>query len=523
MEKTTSDSEPDPLNASTHPLKTSFETLRDQVLSQKQVLKYIVTKHDQKVLYDYAKEYLEVNINPPIQRRQDDLISTIQNSVSSRLGESVGQSVANQLKKYYFVSTTDHHGPICHPFFLNGNLISSATYLESQDETLSNVIVLACANVSLNNSSFPRGILFHSSAGNQQELRRLSFSPASDRLCPVYGYKPYTSDQIERLKRELKRLRQENKITSDEEQKLHNILESIYLTPKALSASSYSEQMTITNFDLWQRFFTPNHIKAPNLIYIDQEGIVSDLLLSFHLNQDTIINQFLFNADIEPLIHQYFDGITGAFSLESESGTYFFWALPAGKKYRQQLWKRDHKLVTPDGSFSIDLTPEGIAAGLRSKQLIPSMLLTFIVLAFYYGLKCLGGFSQVNYLTYMKQSYIKMLTDFEYYKSIEVCARSQTKELCGEVTVAFIQDKSGNLMPATGLDLILHGTDMTWKQFVELTKNITVSEALNPLMPEFYRIIYPELKRDPALSAITSEQITELTGLSKKIKPCAYL
>ncbi|MDD2807675.1 MAG: hypothetical protein PHW95_04115 [Patescibacteria group bacterium] len=520
---TTNNFEPSSLKSSTPLIEEKIQTLREKVLEKKPVLKYIVTKHGQKVLYDYAKEYIEVNINPPIQRRQDDLITTIQKSVSGRLGEDIGQSVAKQLKKYYFVSTTDHHGPICHPFFLNGNLISSATYLENLDPTLSNVIVLACANISLNNSSFPRGLLFHSSIGNQQEMKRISFSPASDRLCPVYGYRPYTTNDTSRIKTELKKLSRENKITEREEQKITEIISSIYESQQVMASTSYSEQLTKTNFELWDKFFTPNHIKAPNLIYIDQESIVAELIISYHLNQDTIINQFLFNPKIEPLIHQYFDGITGAFSLESESGTYFFWALPKGKKYRQQLWKRGTKLVTADGLFSVDLTPQGIAEGLISKQLIPSMLLTFIILAFYYGLKCLGGFSQVNYLTFMKQSYIKMLTDFEYYKSIEVCARSQTKELCGEVTLAFIKDHADRLMPATGLDLILHGNDLTWKQFVELTKNITVSEALNPLMSEFYKIIYPEISRDPELASITPEQITELTGLSKKIKPCASL
>jgi len=504
-------------------LSEKFYTLREKVLERKPVLRHIVEKHGDKVLYDYAKEYAQVNLNPPIKRRQDELIGTIQRIVTERLGDDVGVSVGEQLKKYYFVSTTDHHGAICHPFFLNGNLISSATYFDASDPVLSNIIVLACANISLNNSSYPRGLLFHSNLGNQQEMHRLSFFPASDRLCPVYGYRSYTHYDIERMKQDIERKARTQAIAPTVAQKLMYLIDTVYASDQALSAATFSDQITLTNTRLWNQFFAPNHIDAPRLIYIEQETVVSELLINYHLNHDTIIKHILFNPKLESLIHKYFQGIRGAFSLFEQSGTYFFWALPKGQKYRQQLWKRGEYLVTADESYRIALAPDAIAEALRTKEIIPSMLLTFMVLAFYYGLKCLGGFSQVNYLTLMKRAYIKMLADLENYKSIEVCARVQTKELCGEVTLAFLKNSEGTLMPATGLDLLLYGNDMTWTQFVELSKNVTLAEALNPLMSEFYKILFPENTRQADLAALTPEEITHLTGLHEKIKPCAIL
>jgi hypothetical protein len=76
---------------------------------------------------------------------------------------------------------------------------------------------------------------------------------------------------------------------------------------------------------------------------------------------------------------------------------------------------------------------------------------------------------------------------------------------------------------ATGLDLILYGTAQTWPQFVEISKNITFREALSPLMPEIYKISYLEDEWDPALVAITDEDIIKLMKLDAKITACAHI
>jgi hypothetical protein len=188
-----------------------------------------------------------------------------------------------------------------------------------------------------------------------------------------------------------------------------------------------------------------------------------------------------------------------------------------------QLWKKGNWLESADGSYRIELRPDTIREALKKRELIPGMMLCYILLCFYYGLKCLGGFSQVNYLTFMKNAYIKMQADRGNYKSIEMCARAQTKEMCGDVALAFLGLPDGSLTPATGLDLILHGSEYTWPKLVELSKLITLEEALNPMMPEFYRIVYAEDVRKSDLNAVTAEDIVKLTGLDKKMKACAYL
>ena len=501
-----------------------FSQLREAVLAKKPILKEILVRHGAKKLYDYARDYIDVNLNPPIQKRQDDFLAVIRKEVVRTLGDEVADSVIRQLSKHYFVSTADHLGPLTHAFFINSNLLMNAPYAESGSRELENVIVLACANVSLNNSSFPRGIVLHSlGKDGKTHYNGLSFSSAQYRLCPVYGFKAYNEADLKRMQDTIKLKVKEGEMSQPVATQLGDLIKDTYGNPEVLKCTTYADQVTKTNYDLWKKLMKSggNTVKS-NLVYLGIEKLVTDLILAYHLDQDTTVNHFLFDPNCYPMIHHYFQGITGTYSLLEQWGTYMFWALPKGSKYREQLWKVGNNLQTKDGSYSLPLTPEGVRKALESGQLIPSTMLIYTVLSFYYGLKCLGGFSQVNYLTYMKNAYIKMQVDRGMYKSIEVCARAQTKELVGDVNVAFLRLPDGELAPATGIDLLLYGQPNWWDCFVKQSKNISLDEAMNPMMPELYNIIYGE-DTDPRFDPLTTREIARFTGLQKKIEPCALL
>jgi len=502
-------------------MEENFKKLKRAVLARRPVLREILRKHGRKKLYKYVQDYVSVNLNPPIKRRQDEFITAFKNEVAKRLGHEISESAALQLAKHYFVSTADHHGPICHPFFVNSNLLTAAPYFELQDPDLKYVIVLSCSDVSLNNSSFPRGLIFHSSSNDQLKMHRLGFFPAS--MQPVYNFPPYSKKEILKVKSNLEEKVKSGEVKPEEGAAINKIIDTIYKDPEVLACKNYSYQITKTNFELWKKFFAPNHVAPPDLIYLEMEGLVGRLLIDHHFYQDTILNHMIFDPVYEPMIIKNFEGIFGSFSRQEQSGTYLFWALPEGSKARVQLWRKGDFLVSKDESYKIELKPDIIRQALERKELIPGLLLSYTTICFYYGLKCLRGFNQVNYLTLMKNGYIKMNTDLGNYRSIEVCARAQTKELCDGLTIAFLQDSNGKMTLATGLDLILYGTSQTWTQFVDIAKNITFGEALSPLMPEIYKISYLEEEWDPALVAIKDEDIIKLMKLDTKIPACAHI
>lgn len=505
------------------PLPANFERLVDSVLSKKPVLKKIVLNHGNKTLHEYAQEYIDVNRGPGFAKRQNEFLAVFRRYTLGLLGKDVANAATQQLKKRYFVSTADHHGPVTHPFFINGNLVTAVPYFGNPDPLLKYIIVLSCGNVSLGNSSYPRGLLFTAYAKDKIINHKISFFPASDRLCPVFDFRAYTADDINNTKKGLNEKVRIGELGKPEAEKILEILDKIYLDPDVLKCKNFSEQVTKTNFHLWQKFFEPSHVTPPNLIYLEQESLVLELLRSKHFDQDTVIRHILFDKVFDSLIQKYFDGIQGAFDTKEKLGTYFFWALPKGSKYRIQLWRNGNELVSDDGNYKVKLTPEDLRAAFDRKELIPSMMLCYIVLSFYYGIKCLGGFSQVNYLTDMKNAYIKMQADRGYYRSVEVCARAQTKEMGGDFALAFLKCPNGEVIPATGIDLVLYGSSDTWSRLAHKSDVITIKEAVYSLMPEFYKIVYPEKDRDPELAAITSEDATRILGLEEKMEPCAEI
>lgn len=500
-----------------------FNRLREKVLAKRPVLRDILSKHGEKPLLDYANEYVDVNLNPPILHRQSELLTTIHEATSQRFGIETADKVIRQMEKYYFVSTADHLGPITHPFFLNSNLLIALAMHTHSDPDLQYVPVLACANISLNNSSFPRGLLFSTEKGAELTTQRLSFLPSNAHSCSAYNFRPYTSDEVVKVKKRLQEMQREGIASAMVLGRIDALIDEIYADPAILECESFRDQIGKTNNSLWRKMFQASNTRLPELLYLDQEDIVIRLLSKYHLTEDTIINHILFDPTYESFVTTYFEGIFGSFSINDSVGTYLFWALPKDGKTNHQMWKEGNYLVTKDRSYKVELTPEAIREAMLSREIIPSLLLNFITISFYYGLKCLGGFSQVNYLTQMKNAYIKMNVELENYRSIEVCARAQTKEICCGLSVAFLGYDGGRVGLATGIDLILHGKTDTWDKIVELSKQVQLEEGLDPLLPDIYRVSYEEKEWEEDLITINGEDINRFTGLDKKIKPCIYL
>ena len=72
-------------------LDETFQRLKNAVLDKKPVLKEILVKRGGKNLYEYAKDYIDVNLVPPVHEREDELLSTFEREVGKRLGTQVAR------------------------------------------------------------------------------------------------------------------------------------------------------------------------------------------------------------------------------------------------------------------------------------------------------------------------------------------------------------------------------------------------------------------------------------------------
>lgn len=510
------DEDPEPPDDNT---SNGISLLKEAVLHRKPVLKVILSQYGEKALSDYISTYQQANQqtdDAQFNARKEEFIKVFEEEATSLLGPEVAKLAAEQLRHFYFVSTADHHGPVCAPDFVNSNLATAVNNSMNANPFLKNVIVLTCANVSLNNFSFPRGLVFHNFEKGNVNTHRLSFLPSNAHSSTVYNFRSYTPLEIIKIKGSLKEKVGNGSIQAKQADHLNSIFDEIYNQPEIFNCNNYSDQVTKTNFKLWKKFFA-DHDNCPNLVFLGQETIVSNLLIKHHLFNDTIVNHLLFDNSFSKLIEKYFG--------DDISATYMFWALPKDSKFRQKLVRDGHMLVSEDRKFQLELEPAAIAKALKNKELIPSLLLNFILLSFYYGVKCLGGPFQIHYLTKMKNSYLSLLNEANFRDSInlETYKNVSTDKLCCDFYLSFLGTPNKQLIPATGLDIILYNKGNLAEKLLKSARDFTLENALMPAMPEYYAAEYNKQERAPELANIQLSDILNLPILRNKIQPLAYL
>jgi len=118
------------------------------------------------------------------------------------------------------------------------------------------------------------------------------------------------------------------------------------------------------------------------------------------------------------------------------------------------------------------------------------MALTFIVLSFYYGLSCGGGFLQVSYLTAMKEAY-RSLRQTIGAGQIEIDQLSSISAdyFCGEFVLGTLSNQ-GRDVPATPFDFLLYANGDTAERLRDTASKRSLNEAVDQMMPELYKIVY---------------------------------
>ncbi|MFH1236584.1 MAG: hypothetical protein V1685_06675, partial [Parcubacteria group bacterium] len=427
--------------------------------------------------------------------------------------QDVAAGVAKQLKKFALVSTADHHGPIDHPFFVNANIISALPYRELNDVDLRYLIVFSFASVSANNSSaYPRGILFHGDNGGEKELLRLPLLPDKIKMGVVYASRGYTRDDISNAIREIRKKRSRGLLTNERTEAISTLIETHFGASDILGFSELAPQITKINYRLWPLLFHPHRslpwsptasavdANVPNLVYLEIETIVKELLMRKHLQSpESLIYRLLFSPEYRTRASTYFNNIPGAFSTDHDWGTFFFWGLN-DKLHRKRLLLERDTLVNHDAGLQVPFTPLAIEEALKTKRIFPSMLLCYLMVSQYYGIKCLGGFSQVNDLTMTKNAWQRLLRDVGEDSEADAVESTQTKELGGDgIVLSYLAESGGGLAPATGIDMILENVDTRFDEYVSLSHKVTLEELMQPMLPEMYSVLYSAAQRDPRL------------------------
>ena len=180
-----------------------FEKLKQDVFVKRPVLKTILSNMGGMTMYDISRSNQEQIYVKNNTQRKKEFIDTFKEETELLLGKKVAQCAANQLEKYNTVSTAEHHGPLTHANLFNSSLNASLQKVDSNMPNNECIIVMACANISFDNYSIPRGLLFNSTEELKPTLNQLVFFPRSARPCPVIFYKGYTGESIQTAKKRI--------------------------------------------------------------------------------------------------------------------------------------------------------------------------------------------------------------------------------------------------------------------------------------------------------------------------------
>lgn len=445
----------------------------DSLLQKLPYLKYLIDAHGDTSLFDYAHSHYRVSPdeNPLFVERKKEFLGILEEHVSWKFDQDMADKVVTSLSKNYSVSTAEHHGPMGHPFFWQSTILRG---LVNPDQAIIN---FCTSHVSLGNSSYPRGLVFHGDGINAPlSYMHLPFFWAKKRMSPVFGLWGYTEKDINhhtfpRLDSYL-----HNKNISEEKYtQIKLFLNNFVLREDILWKKSYSSQITQLNHIWWSHMFPD----LPDFIPLDAEELIREILIG-HLERNTEIAEFMTNPLIQPLIEECFDGISCCFNQKNKRWTYLFWYLDE-ENNRHALWHENGTLVTSNKDVQMKLETSSLISHLSSWHLIPSWLLVYTLFSCYYGITCFGGFSQGDYLWKIQTAYNRVQNSLSTTRENTL---SQWAILNEDMIFLF----ADNGTPLTAVDIPIWLSN-NCEEIEERSRKITLKISLKSMTEEILRCL----------------------------------
>lgn len=503
-------------------MPTALQELKAAVFRRQRVLAEIYERHGAESLWHYANGWQTADVFKP----EDFFLQAVGRLLAKIYSPDIASGALAQLQQEPLVSTIDHHGILNHPFFINSNLIFS---LRQNQKYL---ICLTTSGVSLNNSSWPGSFVLHNKQG---VMKRLSFFLDKLKTTCVFAAPALTEANSAKV---LDIIVSDSDLDAGGKLKLQTLVREIFSSGTVRQLDNFSDQACAISSQLWQKFFP----QAPLVVYLPVESLAARLIIETIIpDSNHLLHQLFFTPLGWQLLEKHFEGSLGAFqsaappsipplskggrsgiSLKSQSdfwgaprggvGSFLFWGInESGKRVRLH---REGSRVLGSGLMEFELSPEVIAQALCQRHLYPTGLVCFLVLL-YYRVTCLGGFNQVNWLTDIKDKFLKLLAELDCPDLITKIKPIPTQNFA-EANLAFLLSNR-RLIKATGIDIYLSGLD-AYPRYQASAKELTLKESVESLLPEIYRVITPAENRRDKLLMLTDELIAEKNGMAEKIR-----
>ena len=498
-----------------------FSLFLDVLHSDRPVLFELLQRRGDCSVFDYLGGQLRGYIPHSLyQERKKEIKEVIVEEVNNNIGLEASQGISYFLDKFHYILTSDHLGVLNHPFFASAHVIFSLiSHKEDgrQEREPRWFLSLDSSSVSMNNSSYPRGFLFH---GRDRDgiLReyRIPLVPKKERMTTVFGALPFSQDRIEFARETVLKLRRSGKLDSLTSNFVLDVITQIFGRDDILSARSFSSQAIKAHYAAWNfvPFFNEN-----KMVHLDLERVVAKVLIRYHIfSEHSPLYSLFFDDASRRKGFRIFQGITGS-HVSSARGTVFFWLIKEGKRVPLSL--EGDMLVSQKGDRFV-LEPNTISTLLAQERLMPNLLIVFLVLAGFYGINCFGGFGQVDYLTVMMDRWRNFLSFIGREEESTVNLSVPTNSLFGDLGFFFLKDGGRfRWYPASEMDIMLYFREEEIERCLRYAKSISIQESLMLNFPELLHIIAKNRNRpveycDREVNVSQSE-IVNLFSLEDKI------
>ncbi|UTW03583.1 hypothetical protein KDX31_00595 [Amphritea atlantica] len=467
------------------------EQLLDAVRYQVPVVDKVLQSAGECTVSEYLQQVCQVSQQS--YQPRSDIAEVIYDYVAPLLGEQMAERTAADFLQHPVALTTNHHGVDFFAQSVQGSLLFGLA--KRRVEGVTTIPVFSCANIPLDNMTYPRGALLYAcNTAESSWPQRIPFFSNKFRRQLV--------TRVKGLDRSM--LQQAGKRIHDRVEKggntvlletLAELLETEYLSEDVLFQQGYAAQSVLLNHRLWHRLFCSS-ATMPDLVTIELEKLAEGLFLKDLHDSSSLVSLVL----AEPLITavcKRLDSVPGCWNqtlLEqrwsergsvdplktSGSGTFFFWGVD-GRSRRIPLMLSvlaDRLMLCgcdDNGEeYHFSLEPVALSEAIREGRLLPSVFGCFLVIALARGVTCLGGYYQADYLPKMQAAIVDVLQEHSCSEQATVISASCTDGyLSGMQTI--MVDEADALLPAGLLEILASGEISVAE--LELISNISLRDA----------------------------------------------
>ena len=442
----------------------SNEEMRAAVFAKKKGFAVFVEEWGERTWLEYYAQTF-----PDLQKPSPAILSAIEYESGAILGREVGRKARESVASKKWVSSADHHGLLCHPYFYSSALAQSDGRVRREAEAL---VTLPFGNISLGNDSFPRGFFFHDA---NFEPHHFLFKSLRERSLPVCALAPVSR---ENFLKECDRVRVVP-LSHEARSRLTAFLETLRDSEMVWSQEMYGAQLTAMNAILWRTLF--GSVRG-ELVYLEIDSVVRRLLLEKHLVKETCIQRLLCDATWRAAYEELFSGVSGSHT--ESSGTHFFWYVDRVRCIRRSLRVQGDVLTTEDGEVEIPLSPESLSEKLHARDIVPSSALLLLIVHAEEKLACAGGLSQLDYLPHMMKQWRLLLERFS--EALEDVPH--TGIFAGEQVLFSIADAMQKEKIASLLDLLLYGS-AHGSMIERALETMPLAVTIDAMMPTLYWLV----------------------------------